>query len=419
MDVSNLMDYISKPFLEAWDTATDAYDVLAGEKTYQKPEWTGKNAKDLDTIDLKDKNNKPRPKKEIEEQRKMMGLREAQGEYEASQATPIMDFLTNNLNDLGEGLSSGMEDIGEGVGQAYDKMKGFVEENPNFLIGMTPTLLGALSGELGLGAARGAEGINKNLEYQRKTAAAEAKRRSDKPLTKANITPILDDQGNQRYARIEDAVGQEVPEKDGFNLEAKMKLARFKDRLKNKSGADFNTEQKFRKEYGNDPITKTSKNLAMQFQKIQDLGTAPQTSANDLSMIFAYMKMLDPTSVVREGEQMTARKTGAIPDYLWNEYERLTKGKDALLPKKVRSQFVTEAQRIYQGQMKVQSQVDNTYKSLASQYGMDPSRVMVMPRIEIKDMGGDSGNGFELHEQDGNLFLKLPNGNFEFVRKAK
>ena len=43
----------------------------------------------------------------------------------------------------------------------------------------------------------------------------------------------------------------------------------------------------------------------------------------DLSMIFAYMKMLDPRSVVREGEQQQARGTGGMFDYLANTYNSL------------------------------------------------------------------------------------------------
>jgi len=38
--------------------------------------------------------------------------------------------------------------------------------------------------------------------------------------------------------------------------------------------------------------------------------------AADLAMIFAFMKMLDPRSVVREGEQQQARATGGAADFL-------------------------------------------------------------------------------------------------------
>ena len=46
----------------------------------------------------------------------------------------------------------------------------------------------------------------------------------------------------------------------------------------------------------------------------------------DLSMIFAYMKMLDPTSVVRESEQDQARRTGGAADWLVNYVEMIQGG---------------------------------------------------------------------------------------------
>ena len=51
-----------------------------------------------------------------------------------------------------------------------------------------------------------------------------------------------------------------------------------------------------------------------------------QPQVADLSMIFAYMKMLDPTSVVRESEQDQARRTGGAADWLVNYVESLKGG---------------------------------------------------------------------------------------------
>ena len=56
----------------------------------------------------------------------------------------------------------------------------------------------------------------------------------------------------------------------------------------------------------------------------------------DLSMIFAYMKMLDPTSVVRESEQDQARKTGGAADWLVN-YANMVQGGGSLTDEQRRS----------------------------------------------------------------------------------
>jgi hypothetical protein len=49
-------------------------------------------------------------------------------------------------------------------------------------------------------------------------------------------------------------------------------------------------------------------------------------AASDLSMIFAYMKILDPDSVVREGEQATAENARGISDGLRNLYNKVKDG---------------------------------------------------------------------------------------------
>lgn len=51
----------------------------------------------------------------------------------------------------------------------------------------------------------------------------------------------------------------------------------------------------------------TNYNMAYQLERPQ---------AADLAMIFAFMKMLDPRSVVRESEQDQARATGGAADWL-------------------------------------------------------------------------------------------------------
>ena len=48
---------------------------------------------------------------------------------------------------------------------------------------------------------------------------------------------------------------------------------------------------------------------------------------DDLALIFYIAKMLDPTSVVREGEQMIIRNTGALPDKFISYFTRLKDGK--------------------------------------------------------------------------------------------
>jgi hypothetical protein len=50
------------------------------------------------------------------------------------------------------------------------------------------------------------------------------------------------------------------------------------------------------------------------FQKIKDASNnETATPYSDMSLLFAYMKMLDPKSIVRESEFKSAQDAGSLP----------------------------------------------------------------------------------------------------------
>jgi hypothetical protein len=97
--------------------------------------------------------------------------------------------------------------------------------------------------------------------------------------------------------------------------------------------------------YKNEDQVKNFIDLNTQFQKVESSYAMayeldrPQVA--DLSMIFAYMKMLDPRSVVREGEQQQARQTGGAADYLITTVQSILGG--STLTDKQRRSFYQQA----------------------------------------------------------------------------
>ena len=73
--------------------------------------------------------------------------------------------------------------------------------------------------------------------------------------------------------------------------------------------------------------------------------TLDKPGAADISLIFSYMKMLDPRSVVREGEFLVARKTGGPADFLISYLHRLKDG--SILTDGVRRSFRDMAIGLY------------------------------------------------------------------------
>ncbi len=93
----------------------------------------------------------------------------------------------------------------------------------------------------------------------------------------------------------------------------------------------FNMEEKLRKEY----IGRVGdfNDTLVTFDNIKASGEDP-TGAGDVALVFAFMKMLDPGSVVRESEFAMAQDTSGM-------FGRL----EALLPKLRAGEFLTEGQR--------------------------------------------------------------------------
>ena len=89
--------------------------------------------------------------------------------------------------------------------------------------------------------------------------------------------------------------------------------------------------------------------------------------AGDLALIFAYMKLLDPGSTVREGEFANAEKAGSVPDAVWNMYNRLLTGERL---DKTRPDFLKKAQTIYKAQERTYANTLEEFKNKAVTAGL-------------------------------------------------
>lgn len=148
--------------------------------------------------------------------------------------------------------------------------------------------------------------------------------------------------------------------------------------LKNQKGTEGNLKSDLEtmKAYrGEDPI-KTFQVTNAAFQKARSaaqLGTA----AGDMSLIYAFMKMNDPTSVVREGEYANAANTGGIEDSVRNVYNRAKDG--TMLTPEQRAAFIQAAQKQYEDAAKNVEDVNKRYTPFAQDYNVNTDRFMINP----------------------------------------
>jgi hypothetical protein len=134
------------------------------------------------------------------------------------------------------------------------------------------------------------------------------------------------------------------------------------------------------------PIQKNYEDIRSQFGRIATLGAQlrpngepfdpAQQAVNDLALVVAFTKMLDPGSVAREGEVELTKKSASLLGEASTWLPRLQKG-GTLLPAETRKALVqaaTDMMPVY----------DDAYENMADQnyarvtdYGLEPERVML------------------------------------------
>ena len=138
-------------------------------------------------------------------------------------------------------------------------------------------------------------------------------------------------------------------------------------------------EQALRKEY-----TTLSGDMRTIQDSVGKLRTAQKLNSGqgDIAMVYAYMKMLDPTSVVREGEYATAENTGGVPEKLMNTYNKILSG--TRLTPSMREQFVTAGEALAGEKTERFGKLKSQFEGIARKSGADPARIMLDEGVAVR-----------------------------------
>lgn len=136
-------------------------------------------------------------------------------------------------------------------------------------------------------------------------------------------------------------------------------------------------EVNLRREFNNRQEVKDYATVRSAYQSVQAAARQP-SAAGDLSLIFAYMKILDPGSVVREQEFANAQNAAGIPDRVRNLYNRALNGQ-RLNPNQ-RQDFINQANNLFQTRQQTYDRIASEYRGYAESYGVSPDRVAPIER---------------------------------------
>jgi hypothetical protein len=110
------------------------------------------------------------------------------------------------------------------------------------------------------------------------------------------------------------------------------------------------------------------------YERMKSIGK-DATGASDLALVFSFMKVLDPTSAVREGEYANAQNTAGIPGWVTAQYNKALRGE--ILSPDQRTKFLNTADKIYSTAYKKQERIRGDFTDKATRAGVDPRDVLV------------------------------------------
>jgi len=140
-------------------------------------------------------------------------------------------------------------------------------------------------------------------------------------------------------------------------------------RAKAAGGGTLSDEDKLK--FASD-LRKEIDNNTKDFVKVRDaygrIRASEDSAQGDISLIFQFMKMLDPGSVVRENEFATAEQTQGMPAWIVSRYNKAVSG-ERLSPSQ-RKKFLSQAKKLFDSQKKSAKRVYDQRVALAERQGI-------------------------------------------------
>jgi hypothetical protein len=116
-------------------------------------------------------------------------------------------------------------------------------------------------------------------------------------------------------------------------------------------------------------------------QAYRKIASAPETAAGDLSLIYGYMKILDPGSAVKEGEYATAENARGVPETVKAQYNKTINGQR--LAARQRTEFVQSAGDLVKSQQEQFETQKKYYTDVSNQYRINPANIIYDPYADL------------------------------------
>jgi hypothetical protein len=155
---------------------------------------------------------------------------------------------------------------------------------------------------------------------------------------------------------------------DRANIDAKIQETQ-RSGAANLGQKDFSNSLSLRKEFNNEPVYKGHQEIKSAWNTI-NVGLKQASPAGDLAAATKFMKLLDPTSVVRESELLLAMKASGALDRLYNYAQMRASG--TLLTPTQRGDFKKLSDEFYQTAANQYNSKYGEYADIAKRNNLNP-----------------------------------------------
>jgi hypothetical protein len=152
----------------------------------------------------------------------------------------------------------------------------------------------------------------------------------------------------------------------------------------------FDNSNKLRDEFNGSTVVKNYREVTPIMESMKDAVQRPSRAA-DLNMVYALAKIMDPGSVVREGEMIMVNNTQGIGDRLAGMINSLNGG--AQLTPETRQRIIEEAQSRYGGLESSYKALEDHYGGMSDRFGLRREDVIVPIRKPAAEGGGAKAGG--------------------------
>lgn len=142
--------------------------------------------------------------------------------------------------------------------------------------------------------------------------------------------------------------------------------------------------------------------VSSDFNKIEsafgriEVSAKDPSAAGDLALIFNFMKMLDPGSVVRESEFATAANAAGVPDRIRANYNKVMNGERLAI--KQRSDFVGKSQALYKRAVSDNKRAVSKIVDIGEQFGVSRGELLGREKKNMADIDVSSLSSLTIEE---------------------